>query len=168
MKRSVKLYAWDVATITLLASLAGCPLQGCAFMSSPQNAAKLSNPSLRIEKRGSNVILEAGTEMSGKVKAKYDPTTGALDIDAEVNSSPSPVIAAETERARTMEAFYAMQMAALTAQTQMTTGMVNNLVGALSTVAGAALGIPVPHPAPPVVVPVPVVPAAVPNAPKPN
>jgi hypothetical protein len=154
MKRTLKVIDLTLI-ISLLTALQGCPMAGCAFMSSPQNAAKLSNPRLRIEKRGSNVILEAGTEMSGKVKAKYDPATGTLDIDAELNSSPSPVIAAETERARTMEAFYAMQMAALTAQTQMTTGMVNNLVGALGQVAGAALGVPVVRPAvqPVVVVP---------------
>jgi hypothetical protein len=153
MKRTLKVIDLTLI-ISLLTALQGCPIAGCAFMSSPQNAAKLSNPRLRIEKHGSNVVLEAGTEMSGKVKAKYDPATGALDIDAEVNSSPSPVIAAETERARTMEAFYAMQMAALTAQTQMTTGMVNNLVGALGQVAGAALGVPIVRPA--VVVPQPV------------
>lgn len=146
MKRTLKVIDLTLI-ISLLTALQGCPMAGCAFMSSPQNAAKLSNPRLRIEKHGANMVLEAGTEMNGKVKADYDPRTGELHIDAEVNSSPSPVIAAETERARTMEAFYAMQMAALTAQTQMTTGMVNNLVGALSTVAGAALGVPVPHPA---------------------
>jgi hypothetical protein len=150
MKRQT-LRAIDLSLIlTLLTALQGTTcVTGCAFMSAPQNAAKLSNPRLRIEKRGSNVLLEAGTEMNGKVKADYNPQTGELHIDAEVNSSPSPVIDAETKRAEAMQQFYAMQMAALTAQTQMTTGMVNNLVGALGQIVGSIVtGVPVPRPTP--------------------
>lgn len=108
-----------------------CLIGGCATLAQPQNAAKLSNPSLQFERTRSGVRFEAGSEFNGKVKGKYDATTGSFDVDAEVNSSPSPVIAAESERAQAMFQFYQVQAAAHTADMQAFTSIINSAIAAI-------------------------------------
>jgi hypothetical protein len=109
---------------------------GCAMLSSPQNAAKLSNPSLHFERNSRGVTFDAGSEFNGKLKGKYDATTGSFDIDTEVNSSPSPVIAAESERAQAMFQFYQVQAEAHKADMQAFASIINNAISAIPGVLG--------------------------------
>jgi len=111
-------------------------MSGCATLSSPQNAAKLSNPSLHFERTSRGVTFDAGSEFNGKLKGKYDATTGSFDIDTEVNSSPSPVVLAESERAQAMFQFYQVQAAAHTADMQAFTSIINSAISAIPGIMG--------------------------------
>jgi len=103
----------------------------------PQDAAKLSNPSLVFEKTSRGVKFLAGTDFQGKLKADYLPATGELHIDTEVKSDPSPVVEAETKRAAEMFKFYEVNAAAHVADTQAVTGMMNSLISSIPNLIGA-------------------------------
>ena len=129
-----------IVKLVLLAVTQMSLSSGCAMLSSPQNAAKLSNPSLEFETvKGRGAKFKAGSEFNGKLKGKYDATTGSFDIDTEISSSPSPVIAAESERAQVMFQLYQIQAAAHTADMKMFTDIITS---AINTVPSLLTGLP--------------------------
>lgn len=84
-------------------AMSGC-LCGCEVK--PMKAEDLFSttaPKLTIKKSIFGFKAEAGTNFSGSLKADYDPTTGMVHVDGQVNSDVSGVVKSEGDRLVLME-----------------------------------------------------------------